>query len=177
MNLPFASPRFSDTARGESVSNYSRKILDTIATASNVDVTTLLITSTTRTPEDQARIMYEQLGNGTISRYGSTGRAVIDIYHDSIKNGNDARQTRNAMRDTIQKYLDNGQRVSNHLGDPKVLNVFNISPTSISKDNIKTWEETLSQALDGNVISTYLGPRTRVYDSAYHIEINQPKNH
>ncbi|MBJ7310418.1 hypothetical protein ACFOLJ_14865 [Rugamonas sp. CCM 8940] len=78
------------------------------------------------------------------------------------------------MRDTIQTYLDRGQRVSNHLGNPEVMNVFDIAPSSINKKLTSNWESSLDIAMNSGTIDKYLGPRTKTYDPAYHLEISQP---
>lgn len=173
-SVPFVNPQFASSANADTVSNYSRRIIDTIATAAELDTRKLVITSTIRTPEDQARIMFGQLRENNISRYGAAGRAVINTYQEFTQAGASATETRNAMRDTIQTYLDRGQRVSNHLGNPEVMNVFDIAPSSINKKFTSSWENSLDAAMNSGTIDRYLGPRTKTYEPAYHLEISQP---
>jgi YD repeat-containing protein len=172
-SLPFAVPNFGPQAKPVFVSDYSRKIVDTVATASDIDTQSLTITSTTRTVADQARIMFGQLRAGNISQYGVAGRAAIQTYNDLNGSGASDASIRGAMETTIQDYLDRGQKASNHLGDPNVLNVFDIAKSTVKLSYVQGWEQSLNLAQSTHTIDRYLGPHTSPYDPTYHLEITQ----
>lgn len=123
--------------------------------------------------------MFGQLRNGTISGYGAAGQEVIGLYHqlNNTHKYSDS-EIRSRMEERIQSIHDesDGQRtVSNHLGDPKVKNVFDVAPSSIPANQRRDFEAALDQAKKDGAISLYHGPNTPAKDPAYHIEILQPK--
>lgn len=173
--LPFASPKFSNNVREETLTNYSRRMLDTIATAADIDVKDLVITSTIRSSEDQARIMFDNLQAGKSAKYGETGTAVVATYNERIKAGSNRSEIKSAMTEVIQQYADNGRLVSNHQDDPNKLNVFDVAPSSVNKNLVSTWHDALNTATSRKSIDKYYGPNTKTFDPAYHLEITQPK--
>ncbi|MBS4042286.1 MAG: hypothetical protein KGZ59_00520 [Chitinophagaceae bacterium] len=94
---------------------------------------TITITSTQRTPQDQARAMY----NNIISRgvqynlnlYGANGDRVVNVAANRRRQGKTREEILSAMAAEIRR-IGPG-RVSRHCGDPNVLNVLDISPSSL----------------------------------------------
>ena len=85
----------------------------------------IIITNTARSPEDQARIMYENILKTSVeyqkSIYRNPGKQVIDVYNPALSRYENIQ----LMKDKI---LEVGpQKVSKHCSDYNVLNVFDIS--------------------------------------------------
>jgi RHS repeat-associated protein len=129
-NIP-AGINFGDNANRMVVSQYSINMLSDIMRASgNPNVT---ITSTMRTPEDQARAMY----NNIISRgaaynlqlYSANGDRVVNVAAAGRRQGLSKDEILRAMAQEMRR-IGPG-RVSRHAGDPSVINVLDISPHSI----------------------------------------------
>lgn len=160
---------FGKRAREEAVSDYSRGVLSDIA--KQAQERHILITSTARTPEDQARAMYQNLEIKGVSDqrrlYSAKGDAVIDVYAAAKAEGKTSDQIQPLM---AQKVRDLNWS-SGHLANPDKLNVIDIAPSSI--ENRKGFEDALSKAKENGTISKYFGPRHG--DPAYHIEIPQPQ--
>jgi hypothetical protein len=137
----------------------------------------VLITSTTRTPKDQARIMFENLErvgphqtrkdivNAQHALYGPAGDNVIDVYEHCKAQGMSSEQVTHEM---VRKILDLGpQNISKHCVDPDTskLSVFDIAPSSVPDAKKRQFENLV--AAHGNV-DKFLKPPT---DPAYHIQI------
>jgi hypothetical protein len=165
-------PRFASNINPSDISNQSLTTLDNIAKAANIPTNSLLITSTQRTPQKQAAIMYDQLESGNISRYGPQGQAVIDLYKQSKAAGFSPDEIKQRMTDMIQDKYNNGEIVSQHLGDPAQINVFDIAPSSIPLSKRADFENALNDARRAGYIDKYLGPN-RAGDPSYHLEIKQ----
>lgn len=173
---------FGPHAKKGAFSDYSRRVLEKILEASGVDK--VVITSTIRTPEDQARIMYENLDMLTNKKgfdegvaasrpqYGtdplSPGNQAIDVYVNSMTSGENKDQVITDMISKIRNLSDQGKWHS-HLSDPKKLGVFDIDPASIPDDEKKSFVDTVNKA-KGTIVSKFLQPPD---DLAYHIEIQQ----
>ncbi|MDC0741365.1 hypothetical protein [Polyangium mundeleinium] len=101
------------------------------------------ITSTARTPADQARAMFNNIQNtGTAEQqqlYGPAGDAVIQRYIDATQNLTPAQiqaqstQIQQAMTDEIN--AQGPENVSRHCGDPAVRSVVDISYNSFNATN------------------------------------------
>ena len=161
------SIEFAPTARGEVVSAYSRQVLEDVLRLSSLR--RALVTSTSRTPEEQARAMYNNLESEGVASQRDLyrhrgGKYVIDVYERSKADG----KTRAAIvADMTEKIREVGPtRVSRHASDPKELNVFDVAPSSIA-DHV-TFEK---RAKSDRRISLFLTPPL---DPAYHLEIPQP---
>jgi len=161
---------FGANADSSAVSEHSKKVLkDVLDSAGEGNA---IVTSTTRDPYNQARVMY-----GNIERegfdaqkelYGASGDKVIDVYQAS----KDAGKTRDEIiKDMEDKINEVGpEHVSKHCADTDKLNVIDIAPSSI-KDKKKFIEAVEAAQKDGS-ISKFLKPPG---DPAYHIEISQPE--
>ena len=130
-------------------------------------VTQVLITSTTRTPADQARIMFDNLeAHGVAAQkmlYKAPGQAVIDVYASMRAMGHNADEVKAAM---VQKILEIGpQTVSRHCGDDSVRSVFDVAPSSIPSVQRGAF---ISAVETDTRVDKFLQPPI---DPAYHIEI------
>lgn len=119
----------------------------------------IIITSTSRPPYDQARIMYENISNTSVSAqkkiYGSAGDQVINVYNPKL-----SREENIATMES--KITDIGaSKVSKHCADPSVKNVLDISASSVSDP--KKIEEALTNA----------GIYYLKENGCYHLEIDQ----
>lgn len=159
--------RFAKNARSEDVTTYSLKVLkEDVATAG---LKSALISSTSRDPYNQARVMYDNLERNGVEHqkklYGPSGDKVIDVYAAKKKAGKKREEIIIAMRDKIR---DLGPtKVSRHASDPKKLNVFDVAPSSIS--NKPSFEKAVKA--DARVAKFLVPPS----DPGYHLEIPQPK--
>ncbi len=161
--------QFSPDANQDVVSNYTKGVLHDVMVAAGI--TSLKITSTARTPEEQARAMYTNIVNGGVQDqldlYGSGGDAVIRAYLESKNRGNTKEQI---IQDMVAEILNQGpQKVSRHAADFNTLNVVDIAPSSIAKK--PEFEQAVRN--EGRV-SKFLTPGDN--DPAYHLEIPQPQS-
>ncbi len=172
---PFAGPaqatqpnvyiQFGSRANSSALTDYSRSVISDVA--NQADVSSMQISSTSRSPEDQARVMYENLMAGTASVYKAPGQAVIATFENARDAGLSAEQTKALMASQIRDFIDQGIFVSNHLGDPSVRNVFDVAPSSVS--NPATFE---AAARANPSVTKFLSPTNN--DPAFHFEIVQP---
>jgi len=137
-------------------------------------VDSVLITSTVRSPADQARIMYANL-NGPendkkeyierqLKLYGDNGDRVIRVFEQQLSIGASAADTMRAME---HKILEIGpEKVSAHcVVDPKK-SVFDIAPSSIPEDKKKAFAN--QAAVTRGVAKVFYPP----IDPAFHLLIN-----
>lgn len=163
-----AALTFGKNANQAGVSTHSRDVLNDIL--SNSKNSSATITSTARTVQDQARIMYGNIESQGVAKqkqlYGPNGDKVIDVYVKGKAAGKSQMEIRSLM---VAKINELGPtNVSKHLADPAVMNVVDISPASIK--NRAAFEAAVRA--DPRV-SKFLTPGDG--DPAYHIEIPQPK--
>ncbi len=151
------------------VSEHSIAILKaTLRFAGEADAT---ITSTARTPYDQAVIMYDNIETYGVKAqkklYAGPGDKVIDVYVEQKAAGKTRDEVIAAME---AKIIELGpSRVSRHCADPAVLGVVDIDPRSIT--NTRLFETALRTAKKNGDISEWFGPKNG--DPAYHIEVPQ----
>jgi hypothetical protein len=96
------------------------------------------VTSTARTPEDQARAMYANLvgsgkGQGVEAQhalYGAAGDLVIDEFVALQKAGKSADEIKQGMADKMRAI--GPSKVSRHISDFSKLVVFDVGPNSIT---------------------------------------------
>ncbi len=159
---------FGKNANSSVISPYTLNVLR--ATLNEAGETSAIITSTVRTPEDQARIMYNNIVTYGVQHqknlYGAAGDAVIDVYAAQKSAGANESATRTAMVNKINE-LGPGS-ISRHCSDPAKLQVVDIAPSSIQ--NKTKFVQALQAALEAKRISKYILPPA---DPAYHIEIPQ----
>jgi hypothetical protein len=156
---------FGPNAKREFVSAQARTVIEDILQASGLS--SCLISSTARTPADQARIMYGNIETHGVDNqkalYAAAGDMVIDAYSQAKKAGKTPAQIKAAME---AKIISIGPaKVSRHCADPKKLVVVDIAPSSISSKSL--FERTVRA--DKRVKKFLLPP----LDPAYHLEIPQ----
>jgi hypothetical protein len=158
---------FGPNAKSSDVSPYSLGVLQDVMSAANV--AKLTISSTQRSPADQARVMFNNLetqGVATQRRlYKPPGQAVIDVYVA----GKAANEAADAIKaEMTAKVIALGpETVSHHAADPKILNVFDVAPSSVADvDAFQTAAKADSR------VSKFLTPPN---DPGLHFEIPQPQ--
>jgi hypothetical protein len=158
--------KYGANANAVDVTAFSLVVLrDILRTAG---LSSALISSTARTPAQQARVMYNNIeAKGVAAQkklYAAAGDAVIDVYAKSKA----ARKSPDQIKaDMEAKIIELGPTsVSHHAADPKVLNVFDVAPSSIADK--KAFELAVSK--DKRVSKFLLPPN----DPGYHLEIPQP---
>lgn len=148
------------SAHADAVSEYTRGILREVGEATeNMDI---YITSTARTPNDQARIMYDNANRDLQEQrrtYRAPGQAVIDVFE----------QNQNQPRDQVIALMEarinelGPASVSKHCADPNVTNVFDISISRLTNPN-----DFLTEIRKRSEVQTVLNE-----NGAYHVEISQ----
>jgi hypothetical protein len=159
---------FGPNAKGSDVSDHSRGILKAVMAAAGVSSVT--ISSTARGPLDQARVMFDNIVKTSVaaqkSLYGPFGDMVIDVFVAARNAGKNRDDTIAAME---AKIIEIGpSKVSHHSADPKILNVFDVAPSSIPAAKKKAWEAAIKANKD---IAKFIFPPA---DPGYHFEIKQP---
>jgi peptidoglycan hydrolase-like protein with peptidoglycan-binding domain len=164
--------RFGPNARQDTVSEHTRRVLLDILKASGLHIA--LISSTTRTVDDQVRIMYANLEvHGVADQkdlYGENGDKVIDAYDQAKKAGKSEAEIKAAMKAKIEEL--GPRKVSKHLADPTELNVVDIAPSSIGDRS--AFESSVRKAKEDARVSRFITPDQG--DPAYHIEVPQPQS-
>jgi hypothetical protein len=149
---------YGENANSSSVSNYSELVIRESAAKSG-DFK-LLISSTARTAQDQARIMKNNIDRYGVKAqkalYGKYGDMIIDEY---VKTGSVTKMAALIMQIGPAK-------VSLHTADINKINVIDISPRSLN--GIRSFENAVK--MNPN-INRYLMPPS---DPGFHIEILQP---
>lgn len=159
--------KFGKNAKKENVTNFSMQVLEDILQAAGLN--SALISSTARTPADQARVMYNNIeATGVAAQkklYAAAGDAVIDEYVKAKAAKKTPVEIKAAMEAKI--IAIGPTKVSHHAADPNVLCVFDVAPSSIPK---KAEFEKAVRA--DKRVSKFLTPPL---DPGYHLEIPQPK--
>jgi hypothetical protein len=151
------------------ISNVSNKSAVIVSRSmKDVGETKVQITSTVRTPEKQASVMYDNIQNSSIDNqkalYGPSGDKVIDTYSSALsEKGSTPASVKSAMTEMINEL--GPQKVSAHCGDPSIINIIDIAPSSVS--NVANFQS----ALKSNPGVSKLIPYPK--DPAIHIEIKQ----
>jgi len=157
---------FGPNAKAADVTDFSRGVLTDILNAAGLAKVT--ISSTSRLPADQARVMYinlEQQGiDAQLRLYKQPGRDVIEVYRQGKQDGKDAATIQALMTAEIVRL--GPTTVSRHASDPKILNVFDVAPSSVT--NRPAFEAAVRA--EKRVTKFLLPPN----DPGYHLEIPQP---
>jgi hypothetical protein len=159
---------FGPNAKAEAVTPFSIGVLKDILRAAGLRGA--MITSTSRSPAEQARVMFINLQLTGVARqralYKAPGNKVIDVFVASKA----ARKTDAQIKaDMESKIVELGPTtVSRHASDPKVLCVFDVAPSSIQNQSAFV----RAVRSEGRV-SKFLQPPT---DPAFHLEIPQPQS-
>ena len=161
------SIKVGTNAKPESVTAFSTKVLEDILTAAAL--TSCTISSTARTPKDQARVMFNNIvATGVAAQkklYAAAGDLVIDEFVKAKAANKTPTEIKAAMEAKIHEV--GPTKVSHHAADPNVLCVFDVAPSSISDKS--SFEKAVRK--DKRVSKFLLRPN----DPGYHLEIPQPK--
>lgn len=156
---------FGSNAESADVTDFSRKVLQDIMR--NAGLVRIQVSSTARGPADQARVMFDNLERYGIAHqkalYGPAGDQVIDVYREAKLAGRDTAAIKGLMTEEIIRI--GPTRVSRHASDPKVLNVFDIAPSSVARPRV--FEEAVRA---DKRVSRFITPPQ---DPGYHLEIPQ----
>ena len=157
---------FGPNANSSDVTPFSSMVLRDILRAAGL--TRAVVSSTSRSPASQARVMFNNIvAKGVAAQkrlYGPSGDKVIDVFVAAKAAGKTADEIKAAMEARI---IEVGpSNVSHHAADPKVLNVFDVAPSSIA--NRAAFE--LAVRSDARVKKFLVPPS----DPGYHLEIPQP---
>ncbi|HEX6289290.1 MAG TPA: peptidoglycan-binding protein [Herpetosiphonaceae bacterium] len=159
------SIQFASTANPADLTPYSRRVLEDILRSAGLK--SAMISSTSRDPSNQARVMYNNLEQYGVEHqkrlYGAAGDQVIDVYARSKAVNKSADQIKADMERKIREI--GPTNVSRHASDPQVLNVFDIAPSSIA--NKPAFERAVRA--DRRVTKFLVPPD----DPGYHLEIPQ----
>ena len=158
--------KYGTNANDKDVTSFSLVVLkDILRTAG---LSGALISSTARSPAQQARVMFNNIeAKGVAAQkklYAAAGDEVIDVY---VKSKAAKKSPDQIKADMEAKIIELGPTsVSHHAADPKVLNVFDVAPSSIVDK--KAFELAVSKE---KRVSKFLLPPN---DPGYHLEIPQP---
>jgi hypothetical protein len=161
---------FGPRANQAVVSVHTISVLTEILT--NAKLPSCMITSTSRTPADQARIMFQNIASKGVAAqkklYAAPGRAVIDEFVRAKAAGKDQAGITAAMEAKINAL--GPSTVSHHCADPAKLNVVDVAPSSVA--NGARFVQAVQSAIKAGKVSKLLTPGNN--DPAFHIEIPQP---
>ena len=142
-------------------------------------MTHAVITSTLRTPQDQAEIMYKNAKlnfSGQYDLYGTNGKAVLDVYKENKSKSKEA--TTKLMKEKIESLLKEGEKTSQHcvtIENFNSLNTFDIGLNStrlksknFNKDRLT---KTLRELENQGYIRKFID-ETRKTNSCWHLEIS-----
>jgi hypothetical protein len=143
---------------------------------SQVGIMGVIITSTKRTPHDQARIMYENLDGPHSNKqeyierqlrlYGTAGDQVIHVFEHQLSMGAGRDSAIRAMEDEI--IAIGPQKVSAHCCTIPNREVFDVAPSSIPEDKRQQFKTIMSSMMRVTKFIPF------PLDPAYHIEITNP---
>lgn len=156
---------FKSGVNQAAVSDYSMGVIKDLLKAANLTKAT--ISDTTRSPEEQAAIMYRNIENNGVESqlrlYGPYGDKVIQEY---VRLKAEGKSKSDIIAGMLVKINEVGPtRVSNHVADPSQVNIIDIAPSSIS--DRPAFEKAIKN--ESRITRYFLPPD----DPAYHIEIPQ----
>lgn len=153
---------------GKQIPEDVASILRDIMAAAGVE--SVRVTSTARTPADQARVMYENcIGTGPNQGpakqhelYAGPGDLVVKVFENNLD-----KHREELIGLMERKIWELGpQTVSRHCCDPAKVCVLDISPSSIPKDRHVAFEKAVE---DDKRVTKFLSPHNA--DPAFHLEI------
>lgn len=158
---------FGPNAKAESVTPFSRQVLTAIL--EKAGLRRVVISSTSRNASEQARVMFQNLEQFGVEHqkrlYAAAGDQVIEVYRRAKAAGKPAAEIRELMTQEILRI--GPTRVSRHASDPKVLNVFDVAPSSV------TDRAAFERAVRAEPrVAKFLVPPN---DPGFHLEIPQPQ--
>ena len=174
--IPNVEVKFK-TKRTNVVTEKSKNILCELA--SQYGMKTIYITSTLRTPEEQARAMYNNIANGRVIRYAAPGAEVTRICQNGIKKGLGKTKTINNMVSKILEYDKKGIRVSKHCVSFETYAKKNIIDLGVNSNGFtsnaqkRKFQEICDLALNQGKLSSFISPLRDKAEPAFHLEIPQ----
>lgn len=165
------------THRTNVVTEKSKNILRELA--SQYGMKTIYITSTLRTPEEQASAMYNNIAGGKVIRYAPPGAEVTRICQSGIKKGLGKSQTLKNMVSMILEYDKKGERVSKHCVSFDTYAKKNIIDLGVNSNGFTTnaqkkrFQEICDAALKQGKLSSFISPLRDKAEPAFHLEIPQ----
>ncbi len=155
---------YGPNARRDAMTELALRVLREIC--SNACIRSVIITSTARAVEDQARIMYGNIrrqGSATVrSLYRAPGQSVVSAYEDAARAGLDEIGIRAAMAARIREV--GPENVSRHIAQDGIC-VFDVAPSSIPSGARARF---VAAAQAHESVRHFLQPPR---DPAYHLEI------
>jgi len=157
-------------ASEDDLSDLSKDVLSDAADSAGIDK--IFITSTQRSAEDQAKIMYDYAKDrGTEEAYNlykDAGDKVIDTYVEQTKSDAPSETVINQMASKIEEV--GPSNVSSHISNGSKLQVVDVANNLIPEDKRDDFATAIQE---DERVSKYLGPNTVPVDRAHHIEIPQ----
>ena len=178
VTLVAGTTSLGDTVDISVLSDYTIAVVKDLLRQSGQAVGT--VTSTLRTAEDQARIMFNNALSNKQSRYGAAGRAVLVTYQADIKGHAKDKKWIKAHADQIEADMVDtinaqpARAVSHHiqsLASYATYNVLDIAPSSFVS-NFRLFEK--GALADTSRILHFYDIHTKTKDFAFHLEIPQP---
>ena len=163
---------FGSDAKKSAVSEKSQEIISLIL--KNASLKTCKITSTARSPYEQAVAMYQNCNKtGGVKKqkaiYGPNGDKVIEVFEKEKAKKNGLRGDA-LIEKMMNKIIEIGPgKVSKHCGDSKKINVFDIGYGSLS--NKAAFKKALTEYEKKNKSTFYFIDEPA--NSCFHIEIKQ----
>jgi hypothetical protein len=158
------------------VSNYSIEVIKMALKESGM--THAVITSTIRTPHEQASIMYAKALDdykSQIDLYGRNGDAVLKVFKANKSKPKD--EVINLMIDKINDLAKSKRRVSKHVVSKEsylkenIIDIGTASTSKVSKNyNIKKFTKALEGLVKEGYIKKFID-ETKITNKAWHIEI------
>lgn len=156
------------------VSDKTKEVL--ISIAKNAGIHKIHITSTLRTPLEQAQAMYSnilKLGLNSQKHYKHNGREVINA---GVEAGLDNRvKAISAMVDKINSLMARGELVSKHCVSEELYakrNVVDISKNRLHK-HAKAFDIAIEEYIKNNTGIYYLSPYKHSGEPVFHLEVDQ----
>ncbi len=135
-----------------------------------------LITSVQRSPEDQARVMFENLIHGKYIKYKAAGQSVVDVYNaltDGLTQEEIIAQSTSIQSAMLEQIYSVGPtNVSHHCSDPTVLQVIDLAPSSFEGGSRPLFAVAATEAARLHRIAKFLKPGASG-EPAFHFEISQ----
>lgn len=163
---------FTIKSSSKNISNISDKSARVVSVSmEKVGDNEVSVSSTTRTPEAQASVMYDNVAvkgfDATKGMYKNPGQEVMDVYDNYSPEWNCSKsETTEKMTEKINEL--GSTNVSKHCADASVCNVFDISFSSVENPT------EFHKALKGNSgIDKSITPYDKEGEQAFHIQINQ----
>ncbi|MFP9100925.1 RHS repeat domain-containing protein, partial [Flavobacterium sp. RHBU_24] len=162
--------KYAKNIKKDVVTKGAEKVLTDLAAKTGLN--SLLITSTARTPEKQASIMYTQLIEGRPQNYKKPGKLVQQVYYD-MKDSHTREEILTAM--TAKIYELGPAHVSLHIADPKDFITVDISLGSVPIENKADFISNVEELKKNGVVADFQHPGNNPKEQAYHIALNTKK--